>query len=183
MSNVYLVRHPLLDRTLALYAYELLHSQDETTFRSSDNASVSASAAMILTSLLDSALDRIVKEHRAFLNVTPRILSEGLLEFLPAHQIVLQLSSCSIDALTCELMQGLRRRGFRISLSDFDRDKHDETLLETADFVSLNVSRTGRPALSRQLQLFKQVVPDCDCTISALAYRIRVLQRAWVRSI
>ena len=74
--DVFVARQPIFDSRTSVYAYELLfRSGTENVFSSSDPDAASAQVMSDSSSLF--GLDSLTAGRRAFVNVTPRILTDS----------------------------------------------------------------------------------------------------------
>lgn len=140
IENIYLARQPIVDRTGALYGFELL-------FRSGDGANPQHMDGMLATStvmgnvLNELGVQQVLGRLRGFLNVDGRFLSSQLLELLSPEQIVLEiLESTTIDQALIDRCRALRERGFQLALDDYDGDfARIEPLLPLISMVKVDL--------------------------------------------
>ncbi len=138
--DFHVARQPILDRSLRLYAYELLF-RPSATARSAGTLDPNLMASrVILGALGDIGLEGLVGEHRAFVNMTRDLLLSAAHEVLPPGATVLELlEDVPADDEVLEAVEALSRRGYRIALDDFVYHPSLEPLLELADIVKLDV--------------------------------------------
>jgi len=139
VRDFFLGRQPILDRSNALFGYELL-------FRNSK-----AGAAQIVSGLSATAaviahagqlgLDRAIGDAQAFLNVDADVLMSDIFVFLPREKVVLELGEQfeATDAVL-ERMGQLKGHGFRFALSGVVAfTANTERLLPLIDFVKFDM--------------------------------------------
>ena len=139
----FIARQPIFDRRQAVFAYELLfRSSFENYFNASDGDR--ASSDVIESSLLVFGLDRLLGGHRAFVNVTRRVLLEDLVYLLPAARVVVELlEEIQPDAEVLAACRRLKRAGYTIALDDYVHRSDLEPLVALADIVKIDFRATS----------------------------------------
>ena len=157
MSSVYVARQPIFDRHTRLVGYELLFrtgdEQGQAVIADHDDAT----SSVVLNTLTELTLERVVGPHPAWINVTRKFVLDGLADALPAKRVTLELlENQEIDDLLLAALARLRERGYTIALDDFTVDKSREPLLPLADVVKIDVMALGvRGAVDQLTQLRK----------------------------
>ncbi len=161
MSNIYVGRQPIYNKSLGVYAYELL-------FRSSvDNkADVSVSAddatsQTILNSFLEIGLDKIVGERYACFNLTEAFLvNESALPF-SHEQVIIEIVDDT--PITPALLKGvirLHNEGFIIALDDFLYSTKLKPLAKMADLIKVDIKKLSKKELAERVKTMKKF--KCD---------------------
>jgi len=155
-SQVFLARQPIFDRHRRLAGYELL-------FRSGDVQAANvvnhqdATSNVVLNVLTEMTLDRVVGQHRAWINVNRQFLLDGLADALPPKRVTLELlENQEVDDVLLAALKRLRGRGFTIALDDFTCDETREALLPLADIVKVDVMALGLNGAEDQLRLVRK---------------------------
>lgn len=147
MAQVYIGRQPIFDRDNRVFAYELLWrgGQDNRAgFADGDLATTQ----VMLNALTEIGLDRLVGEHRAFINLTRRFLLED--QPLPemTDQVVLEiLEDIEPDEQVIAAVRRLAGLGYSIALDDFLYRPELEPLVELADVVKIDLLALDDAAL------------------------------------
>ncbi len=143
MMRVYVGRQPIYDRDLSVVAYELLFRGDEHDDQARFSDPDEASARVMLNTFLEIGLDKIVGDHRAYINL-PRSFIVGPFPVpLPQDRVVLEiLEDIEVDDTLVEALGRLAAAGYRIALDDFDGRPELEPLLALAHIVKLDVQAT-----------------------------------------
>src|SRR5437764_997681 len=144
MSSVYVARQPIFDRHTRLAGYELLFrsgdEQDRAVIADHDDAT----SSVVLNTLTELTLERVVGPHPAWINVTRAFVLNGLADALPAKRITLELlEGQDIDDELVAALTRLKERGFTIALDDFVYDTSREPLVPIADVVKIDVMALG----------------------------------------
>lgn len=143
-------RQPIVDRDSSIQAYELLfrHAQGQAA---ESFGSTAASNRIIVDSLLEHGLDRLVGRQRAFINFTRDNLLSGTALLLPRGKVVIEvLETVEIDAALIDAVRDLAARGYAIALDDFVFDPEWLPLVDCAELVKIDV-RTTTPAAVREV--------------------------------
>ena len=109
-SDAFLGRQPIFDRELRTYGYELLYRDgfDNTAFFVDPD---DATRCVLDSALLEWGFDRLVGEHRGFVNAAAGILHSGLLELLPERAVIELPASMPIDTDTVMAMAAAHGSG------------------------------------------------------------------------
>ena len=139
MDDVFIGRQPILDRNQKIFAYELLFRSGHTQAANVvDN--VRATAAVMVNTLNNMGIKRLIGEKKGFLNVDDAILKSGIVELLPKNQTVLEiLETVQLTDEIIDLCRGLKRKGYRLALDDFVYHESWRPMLELADYVKIDV--------------------------------------------
>jgi c-di-GMP phosphodiesterase len=155
MPEVFVARQPILNRDLQVAGYELLfRNQDVTAALVADPEG--ATASVVINSLTEIGLERIVGPNPVWVNVTREFVLSGLASTLPP-------AVCGLEILEDELLDErfvhalieLKRQGYRLALDDFEYSVSAERLLPLVDVVKLDVVALGRDQLAREVARLK----------------------------
>ena len=145
---MFVARQPILDRRKGLFAYELLcrASLDaDSCLASSDQAS----ARVFTNAITTIGLDALTHGRRAFVNVTRRLLLDGMVTAIPPSCIVVELlEDIEADADVLEACRELKRQGYALALDDFALSDRTAELVPLADFIKVDF--LGSDAQQRQ---------------------------------
>ncbi len=151
LQDVFVGRQPIYGRRLELFAYELLYrggDVDHAVFKEGDRAT----SQVLLNTLTEFGLDRVVGDHLAFVNLTRGFVIGEYPLPLPRAQVVLEiLEDVPADAEVLEGLRSLRERGFRIALDDFVLEKSREPLLRLTDIVKVDVLHMSAEDIRRSV--------------------------------
>lgn len=143
MTNFLIGRQPIYDRQHNVFAYELLF-RDENNRAPALDEGTRASNQIIVDTLLEHGLHRIVGSHRAFINFTRDNILEGTPLLLPKDRVVVEvLESVTVDPFLVDAVHDLVRQGYMIALDDFQFHEDWVPLLRLADIVKLDAQADG----------------------------------------
>ena len=150
MAQALVGRQPILDKDLDVFGYELLFRPERATNRPINGES--ANSQVVNNAFVDIGLERIVGEHRAFINVTRNfLLGHSELPF-PKDRVVLEvLENVEIDHALIGAVQHLSNSGYLIALDDFTYDPKWIPLLGFADIVKVDICMFSQTQLDEQL--------------------------------
>ncbi|NJL32189.1 MAG: EAL domain-containing protein [Phycisphaerales bacterium] len=138
-SSVFIGRQPIFDREQNVYAYELLYRSSATRNSFAHTDGDQATNSLIDTSLNVLSLDDLVGKHRAFVNITRKLLLDQTYSVLPKDRVVLELlENIEPDADVIESCQLLKRNGYTLALDDFEFRQDYRPLLDLADIVKID---------------------------------------------
>ncbi len=141
--DVFVARQPIFDSRTSVYAYELLfRSGAENVFSSSDPDAATARVMADSSSLF--GLDSLTAGRRAFVNVTRRVLIEGLCLLLPKDWLVVELlETIEPDPEVVAACRDLKDAGYPLALDDFVDRPDYAPLIELADFIKVDFMASG----------------------------------------
>jgi EAL and modified HD-GYP domain-containing signal transduction protein len=155
MSEVFVARQPIFDRSLKVAGYELLFRGGPTKSAFVVNPE-GATASVVLNSFTEIGLDRIVGSHPAWVNVSREFIMSGLAESVPPGPMVLEiLENQTIDDEFVATLRQLKDRGYRLALDDFEYGREAAPLLEFVDIVKLDIQALGPDGFARHVGLLK----------------------------
>ncbi|MES9831106.1 MAG: HDOD domain-containing protein [Candidatus Thiodiazotropha sp. DIVDIV] len=130
-------RQPILDRQLNVYGYELLYrTVDSQQGFDGDEAS----ARTVLNSFLEFGLQRLVGDHRVFINMTQRFFTD--LPSLPVDNSRIVIEVLEDFELTPEVIDGVRKlhhAGYVIALDDYQFESRWEPLLSCCSLIKVDI--------------------------------------------
>jgi len=133
MPEIFIGRQPIFDRNMQVYAYELLFRGDGESFNARVIDGDSATSQVILNTFVNLGLDKIVGNHKAFINLTRVFISNPDLIVAPPEQIVLEiLEDIEPSDTIVETLNTLKKQGHTIH-NKFER------FIELADIVKIDI--------------------------------------------
>lgn len=141
MHDVFVARQPIFDRSLKVYAYELLFRHADAQ-RANVIDGDQATSQVVLNTFTVIGLDELVGKHFAFINMTRSfLLQERRLPF-PVDRVVLEvLENLEPDRELLLALRELSEAGYLISLDDFVFSEALLPLVELADIIKVEISR------------------------------------------
>ena len=156
MSDVFIGRQPIFDRHMRVYAYELLYRHgfvDHAVITDFD----AASSEVVVNSLIEIGLDRLVGNKKAFCNFTRAFLLKGAtIPFTSGQLVVEVLENISPEPEVLEAIGSLSRSGHLIALDDFVVTDELLPLVEVADIVKIDVLALTRDEVVDQVERLRQ---------------------------
>jgi EAL and modified HD-GYP domain-containing signal transduction protein len=155
-NNIYVGRQPILDRSQALYAYELLFRSGHVE-HADVQCEISATARVITSVFNELGLEQALGDAFGFINVSEDMLMSEALELLPADKIVIELLETippkpAVIARARELV----RKGFRLALDDvLDLEDDYKPLIEIASFIKIDLLGVAPAALPDVVERFR----------------------------
>jgi c-di-GMP phosphodiesterase len=149
-ASVAVARQPIFDRAENITGFEVLYrpmpGSDER------QGPEGATSSVIVQSIADIGLERLVGNQRAHINVTREFLLGVRPLPLPPERVVLELvGSQRVDGELLEALQDAVDAGFELALDDFQLDHEHRPLLELATAVKLDIRELDGPTLIRHV--------------------------------
>jgi c-di-GMP phosphodiesterase len=156
MTELLVGRQPIFNRTMEVYAYELLYrsgANNAAVFRDGDQAT----AQVIINSLIEMGLDSIVGHAMAFINLTRNFLVGKFPILLPANRVVLEiLEDVKSDPQLLAAVRDLYNAGFTIALDDVTDVERTTPFRGISSVVKFDLMQIDRLALPDMVQAVKQ---------------------------
>ena len=158
--KVFVARQPIFDMRQKVVAYELLfRSGPDNVFPDIDRDV--ASSRVINDILMVFGFSTLVGAHKVFMNVTQRVLLDGLYAVLPPRQSVIEiLETVEPDADAVNACRKAKRAGYQLALDDFVDRPEMEPLLALADIIKIDFLATApaeRRILSEKMRKRRRV--------------------------
>ncbi len=155
MQASYLGRQPILDVDEATFGYELLFRSAETNSYDPSVDGDRATAQVLIGSVVELGLERLVGDSLGFINLTDCFLENpDLVSCLPPERVVLEvLETVRPTPAVIEGIATLKKRGYTIALDDFV-DAHDlQALVMLADIIKYDITHYDMATLARQVTI------------------------------
>ena len=155
MNKVLVGRQAIFGLDREVFAYELLYRNgdvNQANFTDGDQAT----ARVMLNSLLEIGLDRIVGDQLAFINMTAGFILGNCCEELPKSRVVLEvLEDVQADPEVVAALTRLSSQGYQIALDDFCFREDLLPLVEIAHIIKLDVMAMDRDEIRKQLEILQ----------------------------
>lgn len=152
MPDALVARQPIFNTRLDVVGYELL-------FRSGalDRAEVldndGATATVMMSSLTEFGVERLVGTTAAWINVSREFILGGYAALLPGQLFVLELLEDQlIDAELVRAIQELTDMGYLFALDDFAYEASLEPLIDLASYVKLDLRASGEAGFAQAVE-------------------------------
>lgn len=154
---VYVGRQPILDRSGALSAFELLFRSGAANLAQiTDDADATA---QVITRLIgDIGLSAALGDHTGYVNVDRTVLMSDIVQLLPPGRFVLEiLETVTFDDVLFRRCNDLRRAGFRFALDDVEQvSPRLLEFLPCVDIVKIDFLDCPRERLAELLGVVRQ---------------------------
>ena len=136
--DVYVARQPIFERTLRVYAYELLFRDGlANVYQAIDHDA--ASVSMLDKACVTFDFHDLVAGKPAFVNFTEKVLCAGFAQLWPVQSTVIEiLETVEPTDRVIDTCQTLKKLGYRIALDDFVDEPRLTPLVDLADIIKVN---------------------------------------------
>ncbi|HYR82512.1 MAG TPA: EAL domain-containing protein, partial [Terriglobia bacterium] len=156
MERVLVSRQPIYRTDMAVLGYELLFRDSEIN-RASFSDGDQATAEVILNTFMDIGLQEVVGQDLAFINFGRNLIMANYCESLPRERVVFELlESVDPDETLLRRLGQLKNAGYRIALDDFVCAEPFYGLLETVQFVKLDILANDPQTIERSVATLKK---------------------------
>lgn len=150
LGEVLIARQPILDRTLTVVAYELLHRDLSDRAPSDPAAEARATASVLIDGVLGWREHLVADDEDAHINVPVHAFEAGTLLDLPPTGLVLEVPGLDGEvAPTRQALRQHREAGFRVLLDNMVPGDPRLQLIDDVDLVKVDLVASGtHPALN-----------------------------------
>ena len=155
MHDAFVGRQPIFDKSMNVYAYELLFRNGLASGADVVDGN-QATTQVMLNTFTEFGLDSIVGGHFAFINLTQDLLTNELIQLLPHDRVVLELlEDIQVNDEIVDAVRKLSSQGYIIALDDFVYDASWQPLVEIADIIKLDVLDIDDSEVEKQVESLK----------------------------
>lgn len=155
-ANYLIGRQPILDRNEEVVAYELLFRSAGSHNMATVADATQATASVIINALSGFGLERILGDHKGFINMELDLLLSDSLGILPRDRVVLELlESLAVTSELVERCRALKKDGFQLALDDHQYDPAYEDLYGIVDIVKVDLLQTPPSQLAGMVEKFR----------------------------
>ncbi|MFK8084227.1 MAG: EAL and HDOD domain-containing protein [Granulosicoccus sp.] len=158
MSTFYIARQPVLDLEGHTFGYELLFRSTEKNAYDPAVDGDTATARVLVNTIVEAGLESIVGNVQAFINLTQRFLeSPDMLDLLVPGKCVLEVLENVV--VTDEVLAGveaLYNKGHTIALDDFVDPEQFARLLPMAKIIKYDITQHSMDELAAYRQKDEQ---------------------------
>lgn len=156
MSQIYVGRQAIYDRSLKVQAYELLYRGGAGDRHAALNGD-RATSDVLFNTLIGIGLDKVVGNKPAYVNLTRAfILGEHPIPFPPERCVLEILEDIEVDDALIQGIERLKEQGFSIALDDYELKPGHERLLQIADAVKIDLLACERSRLPQTLTQLRE---------------------------
>ncbi len=150
MTAFYIARQPILDVQSNTFGYELLFRSTEKNCYDTSVDGDTATARVLVDTVVEAGLASIVGQSKAFINLTQRFLeSPEMLELLEPGTCVLEvLEDVQVTDAVYAGVLSLRKMGHLIALDDFVDVEQFARLLPLAHIIKYDITQHSMEALA-----------------------------------
>lgn len=171
MSEFFIARQPIYNRTQHVHGYELLYRSGDEAHAQMDDADVATSQTM-LNAFTDIGLDHLVGSRTAFVNLSRGFLVGTYPLPLPGNRVAIEIPNSEV--IDEELVKGVTRlakQGYTVVLDDFVFRKEAIPLLNVASLVKLDVQALSEYQLREHVDILSKYE-----SLKLIASKVEVLE-------
>ena len=156
MPPAFIARQPIFNDKLEAVGYELLFRGRGYAADALVDDAERATAIVVLNSLTELDLKRVVGHQTAWVNVSREFVLDGLAEAVPPGLVGFEVPENELfDEEMVNALGELKDRGYRLALDDFRYRNGSEAPLDLFDVVKLNMLELGREGIGEQVERLK----------------------------
>ncbi len=158
MSDIYVGRQPVYNKTLGVFGYELLFRAGTANNAAMGQLSADgATSTTIINSFLEMGLDRLVGDRFAFINLTEQFLfDEDMLPISPKQVVVEVLEDIPVTQRLVDALRRLKQKGFTIALDDYIYNPAHRPIIELADIIKIDITQLDQQGLIKHVKVLRK---------------------------
>lgn len=154
-ETVYVARQTIVSKDCGTVGYELLF-RDGMANSFPDINPDEATSRLISDAQLDVGIEKIVGDHKAFINFTEKSLIEKFPQFFNKEKIVVEIvESVTPTEDVIAACTELKNQGYRLALDDFDFDSQWEELSKLVDIIKVDIEGLDQETLAQKVREIK----------------------------
>ncbi len=172
MTAFYIGRQPILDAEGSTYGYEILFRSTEENYYDASVDGDTATARVLVDTIVEAGLSSIVGSSKAFFNLTQRFLEHPeMLELIEPGTCVLEvLEDVQVTDEVVAGVSALRAMGHIIALDDFVDEEQFARLLPLAQIIKYDITQHSKD------DLIAHRLKDAEAGRLSLAERVETLE-------
>ncbi len=141
----FIARQPIFNHKLNVVGYELLFRGRGYAADALIDDAERATATVVLNTLTELDMDRIVAGKTAWINVSREFVLGDLIQAVPPEVVGLEIPETeAFDNEMVEALRDLKQAGYKLALDDFRYREGSDDVLELFDVVKLSMPELGR---------------------------------------
>lgn len=151
--DVFIGRQAILNQKKEVFAYEILFRSGLTNAFDPNLDGNIATQSVMVGSMLEFGLKKLVSDKKAFINFTEQNLLEHAPGLLPSDTVVVEiLENVQPTPEILAAVQQLKEQGYKIALDDFVLLPGYEPLIHMADIIKVDFRITTDPTERKNLR-------------------------------
>ncbi|HET9124184.1 MAG TPA: HDOD domain-containing protein [Solirubrobacteraceae bacterium] len=152
MRSAFIARQPIFNRRLEAVGCELLFRGHGWADDDRSESPQRATATVVLNSLTELDLPRIVGRKQAWVDVPREFVTDGLAQAIPPGLSGLEISGLEdFDEALVEALRALRGQGYQLAIDGFGPGTPTGPVLELFDIVKLDIQTLGCDGVREQV--------------------------------
>jgi EAL and modified HD-GYP domain-containing signal transduction protein len=172
----FIARQPILDREIAVYAYELLFRDGKNNCYP-DIERDEATSKLIAKNYLSLGLDDISCNKKSFINFQSETLFTGFPSSLNPDRVVIELGEGAFSHNSLlDICKQVQKLGYQLALEDYQLDPKWNDILPYVHMVKVNTIGSNYDAISESLPRFvdaniKLIAENVETQLDIAIYR------------
>ncbi|MGO8856071.1 MAG: EAL and HDOD domain-containing protein [Steroidobacteraceae bacterium] len=170
-ANICVARQPIFNSRLEVVAYELLYRDTANMTSAVFPDGAVATCRVVVATVAEIGLEKLCGQSFMHLNLPRELIVDPVAVPLSPERTVLEvLETTQSDEAVLAGIGLLREQGFKIALDDYSSAHHDESLLQVADIVKVDLlvepaerlAQTAATLLQRGVDLIAEKVETLE---------------------
>ena len=165
MSSKYIVRQPIKDAENTIIGHEILYHGENQAFTTEVKTENEYAAADTVYNFLTNNGGKALKGKLNFMTFTTMLLMKKTPRLFDKSELVIQIDdSVIIHPLSMHFVNMFAKEGYKIAVNEFQFAPRYLSLLDTTDYIKVNVGTTQPDALRNIVEIAHSMHKKCIVT-------------------
>ncbi len=165
MSSKYIVRQPIKDAENTVIGHEILYHGENQAFTTEVKTENEYAAADTIYNFLTNDGGKALKGKLNFMTFTTMLLMKKTPRLFDKSELVIQIDdSVIIHPLSMHFVNMFAKEGYKIAVNEFQFAPRYLSLLDTTDYIKVNISTTQPDALRNIVEIAHSMHKKCIVT-------------------
>ena len=165
MSSKYIVRQPIKNTEGLIIGHEILYYGENQAFGEDAGTANEYAAADTVYNFLTQNTGKALKGSLNFMTFTTMLLMKKTPRLFDKSELVIQIDdSVIIHPLSMHFVHQYVKEGYKIAVNEFQFAPRYLALLDTIDYIKVNIGMTPVPALRNIIEIAHSMNKQCIVT-------------------
>ncbi len=159
----FLAKQPILYAGQEIHAFELFFREAESAVAEEYESLIQATSRVLFNLLSTFGIEKMVKNHRAFINIDPKTLESSIIDGLDSSKFVFEISGYeqNLDDLFKNRIKSLKEKGYQFAIDKFIlSDKNIQKfkdIIPLVDYLKIDISLNDMSVLQLKIPKLKEL--------------------------
>jgi EAL and modified HD-GYP domain-containing signal transduction protein len=142
--EIVIARQPIYDKSLKVFAYELLYRSSAESKEYTAVDGEAATASVVAGTFLNHGVENVTDGKIGFINFTADFLKSDIIKTLPKEYLAIEiLETVEVNEDILLACENLKELGYTIVLDDYELTPETQSLIDYADIIKMDFMNTS----------------------------------------